>query len=111
MHHDGTSRNQATHGYSPFFQVSHLKNKVMDASGDRISSIQMDIELQKMCLPGTPLKRKYYGAVIQRVFPDFSCKLRVFSPAADKVCSLPCSPAIPFQENGARFGVIFLCRR
>ena len=25
MHHDGTSRNQATHGYSPFFQVFDLK--------------------------------------------------------------------------------------
>jgi hypothetical protein len=28
----------STHGYSPFFQVSNLKNKVMDASGDRITS-------------------------------------------------------------------------
>ena len=27
----------STHGYSPFFQVSPLKNKVMDASGDRIT--------------------------------------------------------------------------
>ena len=36
MHHDGNSRYQATHGYSPFFLVSPLKNKVMDASGSRI---------------------------------------------------------------------------
>ena len=31
------TRKGSTHGYSPFFQVSHLKNKVMDASGDRIT--------------------------------------------------------------------------
>ena len=32
------ARKGSTHGYSPFFQVSNLKNKVMDASGDRITS-------------------------------------------------------------------------
>jgi hypothetical protein len=26
----------STHGYSPFFLVSPLKNKVMEASGDRL---------------------------------------------------------------------------
>ena len=51
MHHDGTSRNQATHGYSPFFQVSHLKNKVMDASGDRITQRVNEENRQKTCLP------------------------------------------------------------
>jgi hypothetical protein len=38
MHHDGASRNQVTHGYSPFFQVFNLKNRVMDASGDQITA-------------------------------------------------------------------------
>jgi hypothetical protein len=33
-----TARKGSTHGYSPFFQVSNLKNKVMDVSGDRITS-------------------------------------------------------------------------
>ena len=41
MHHE--PRNQATHGYSSFFLVSNLKNKVIDASGDRISCHPMDI--------------------------------------------------------------------
>jgi hypothetical protein len=30
-------RKGSTHGHSPFFQVSNLKNKVMDAYGDRIT--------------------------------------------------------------------------
>jgi hypothetical protein len=40
-----------THGYSPFFQVSNLKNKVMDASGDRIISRAKDRTGKKTCLP------------------------------------------------------------
>jgi hypothetical protein len=37
------ARKGSAHRHSPFFQVSHLKNKVMDAYGDRISCHPMDI--------------------------------------------------------------------
>ena len=50
MHHDGTSRNQATHVYSHFF-VSNLKNKVMDASGARITVSANEENGQKTCFP------------------------------------------------------------
>ena len=33
---EGMAWKEPTHGYSPIFQVFNLKNKVMDASGDRI---------------------------------------------------------------------------
>ena len=41
----------STHGYSPSFSVFNLKNKVMDASGNRIISRAKDRTGKKTCLP------------------------------------------------------------
>ena len=57
------ARKGSTHGYSLFFQVSPLKNKVMDTSSDRNTGPSQDIICQK-CPLGNTVKEEKSDAVI-----------------------------------------------
>ena len=64
MHHDGTPETRQPTGSLPFFQIFNLKNKVMDASGDRITSRAKDRTGKKKRAFQSTVKEQLLHAVI-----------------------------------------------